>query len=724
MASSVRDLFADPLSPLYASGVMGVGAAPRQAQVDYAGAVSDVLASPYGIGLIQGETGTGKTFGYLVPALLDAARTGAVVMVSTNTLALQKQVFERTLPKAVAFVKAQTGKSLKVALRIGRRNFISVEAMRLAILALAAAGISREVLDLLRSIHAHLAAEPALAVRQEVSEIYGTRLREVGAPAYFFENLEIGQHPGDEDAYREMLAQCAGADVIVVNHALLATNLISFGRAMPYFEDRRSILVVDEADALPEMVKALLSRKLPLREIVALLRDMDLNISERKRSDRALKMLSDLFDEAAKAHSPHRSRVAPASVLPMGDPSLSALAGRFATGLGEVFSVVGSAFEEGRLGSVHPDDLKVAVSDMEAMRQSLTIMSAGVDPGQTCSLYWSPTRGWPGLHLDGGQPGDVISLLWRRDEMAPSALVFTSATLTGASGRINLRDFAASVGMTNGIYATCLVSAFAPASFGKMDFVVIDQRISPPVTVEDDDEESEHPTKSNPEIIEWWAAMVREAARAGGRILVLTPSHRDASSLFEAIGFVPGRMVLMDSRSAGPSVLSVFDADESAILVSAIRWTGLDMPGKIRHIVIPRFPLAPPDVVYDMLREVLMAARGVSGRKIRQRRFPISLANARRRMLQGVGRGIRVESDHVTVWVGDGRWPVPVDRKIHCPTLRERAWAASMVTAVPHRFARELDKALVFDPVNGVRTFAATLPPKRSAGRRSTIVAP
>lgn len=724
MAASVRDLFADPLSPLYASGVLGAGASPRQAQVDYAGTVSDVLASPSGIGLIQGETGTGKTFGYLVPALLDAVRTGAVVMVSTNTLALQKQVFERTLPRAVAFVKAQTGKSLKVALRIGRRNFISVEAMRQAILALAAAGSPKEVLDLLWAIHAHLAAEPALAVRQEVSEIYGARLREAGAPVHFFENLEIGQYPGDEDAYREMLGQCAGADVIVVNHALLATNLISFGRAMPYFEDRRSILVVDEADALPEMVKALLSRKLPLREIVALLRDMDLNASERRQSDRALKALADLFEEAAKAHSPHRSRVAPASVLPMGDASLSALAGRFASVLGDLFSLIGRAYEGDRLGSVHPDDLKVAVSDMEAMRRSLTVMSAGVDPGQTCSLYWSPTRGWPGLHLDGGQPGDVISLLWRRDEMAPSALVFTSATLTGASGRVNLRDFAASIGMTTGIYATCLVFAFAPASFGKMDFVVIDQRISPPVTVEDDDEESEHPTKSNPEIIEWWAAMVREAARAGGRILVLTPSHRDAAALFEAIGSVPGRTVLMDSRSAGPSVLSVFDADETAILVSAIRWAGLDMPGKIRHIVIPRFPLAPPDAVYDMLREVLMAARGVSGRKIRQGRFPISLAHARRRMLQGVGRGIRVESDHVTIWVGDGRWPVPADRKVHCPTLRERPWAATMVAAVPQRFARELDKALVFDPVNGVRTFAATLPPKRGGSRRSTIVSP
>src|SRR5690606_22681860 len=89
--------------------------APRSAQQDLAGAVADAFDSR-GMLLAEAGTGTGKTFAYLVPAILSGLKT----IVSTGTRALQDQLYHRDLPR----VRDALGIGLKTALLKGRANYL------------------------------------------------------------------------------------------------------------------------------------------------------------------------------------------------------------------------------------------------------------------------------------------------------------------------------------------------------------------------------------------------------------------------------------------------------------------------------------------------------------------------------------------------------------------------------------------------------------------------
>ena len=91
------------------------GFAPRASQLAMAQAVADVIAQG-GTLIAEAGTGTGKTYAYLVPALLQSGR----VLVSTATRNLQDQLFQRDLPK----VREQLKSSAHIALLKGRSNYL------------------------------------------------------------------------------------------------------------------------------------------------------------------------------------------------------------------------------------------------------------------------------------------------------------------------------------------------------------------------------------------------------------------------------------------------------------------------------------------------------------------------------------------------------------------------------------------------------------------------
>ena len=711
---SAARIFGDPGSPLFT--VLGSGSRPRRAQVDYAVAMEALLGMPEGIGMFQGETGSGKTLGYLIPAMLDVARRGGRLVVSTNTIALQDQIVAKAVPAAVAVVRVLTGRDLSFARRIGRRNFISVPAFARAVAAQRASKANPRLSVVLRRIHREMVANPGLAVRQSVSERYGQVLAELGLPRHFMEGLEIGQYPGDDVPYGDMVAECAAADVIVCNHAFLGMDVIAGGRVMlsRLVSEGPVRVVVDEADAFPAMVGDLLSRKLTLRELRAFGRDAAPVLSKAAAKDLAssIDALDAAFKGAALDPAVHSSK-GNGRVLLLGGSRVPPVASVIDGLLGRISDVIEAAIRKDAFMVSLPAETSVIAADIEAFRASLALSLAGDRPKGDCFVYWTPEHGWPGLHLDSDDSGKVIRRLWDRSEMTPSTLLFTSATLTGGRERDSMSGFSVEVGMFRDVRQRAVERHFAPSSFGAMAFVVADQASAPPISVEaGPDEETDYPFVSNPVAIDWWASMALAAWAEGGRTLVLTTSHRDARRVVAAIAGRGGHAIL-DSRMDGALALKAFASDPSAILVSATRWVGLDMPGMIRHIVVARFPLSPPDLVTAPYREAVLLAKGMDIAKVRQLRFPVSVARAQRKLLQGVGRGIRTETDSVTIWIGDGRWPLPLSRREFFPNVRTLPWAGVMAAAIPERFAASLENARVFDPVLGARPF---VPPGGGGG--------
>src|ERR1017187_43687 len=119
MRDQVRKIFSE-------HGVLSRAAeqfVPRQGQTEMALAVADVIASG-GALVVEAGTGVGKTFSYLVPALLSAER----VLLSTATKTLQDQLFGRDLPRLVEAL----GLPLRTALLKGRGSYLCLHRMEAA----------------------------------------------------------------------------------------------------------------------------------------------------------------------------------------------------------------------------------------------------------------------------------------------------------------------------------------------------------------------------------------------------------------------------------------------------------------------------------------------------------------------------------------------------------------------------------------------------------------
>ncbi|HEX9625216.1 MAG TPA: DEAD/DEAH box helicase, partial [Streptosporangiaceae bacterium] len=108
---------------LLAAAVAGIGGAERPGQVTMAKAVQQAIESSEHLA-VQAGTGTGKSLAYLVPAAWHAITSQATVVVSTATIALQRQLIDRDLPRLAAAIAPVLGREPVFAILKGRRNYL------------------------------------------------------------------------------------------------------------------------------------------------------------------------------------------------------------------------------------------------------------------------------------------------------------------------------------------------------------------------------------------------------------------------------------------------------------------------------------------------------------------------------------------------------------------------------------------------------------------------
>jgi len=108
---------------LLAAAVAGIAGAERPGQVTMTEAVHRAIETGEHLA-VQAGTGTGKSLAYLVPAVRHAVAEHATVVVSTATIALQRQLIERDLPRLAAAVEQLLGRAPVFAILKGRRNYL------------------------------------------------------------------------------------------------------------------------------------------------------------------------------------------------------------------------------------------------------------------------------------------------------------------------------------------------------------------------------------------------------------------------------------------------------------------------------------------------------------------------------------------------------------------------------------------------------------------------
>lgn len=663
----------------------------------------DAATGKTAINMLQAATGTGKTLGYLVPLMLFAvyrAEKVSRVAVSTFTRHLQKQILDKDAIAAADWVAQFTGTRLSVGLRMGIGNFVSARAAAALHDALSRQDDARydEALDFLDDLIDWAGETDRKGVPVNSGLLHDfIEEREIGYLPFGVTPDAIAlDHAATDDekaAYLAMVTASKDADVLVVNHSLLVTNALYWSSLLDD-PDKRPIaaLVCDEADRLPVAAEAATGAGLPLHKLQGACRSLG--------DEKAVTAAARLQEFVATLKVP----AAEATAI----ENRSALAAHLSATL-KVLRPIGLECANALAANGGQDDdahRKAAFLDL--LRQAEAIAAAIDDRESTAICSWSPVREYPSLRVGRPHPGRVLSRLWnlRRDAedktLPPirgylDAVLMTSATLE-TPGRDLPRafdEFAADVGVVRHVspssngqpvhnVTTDLFARFEPAKFGRMRFVLATP--AAPLPSQRNDDETWDTTT---EWLDYVAVMVRAAHAAGGRTLALALSWKDTAEIGKRLSGMDGLIVHAHGQSLR-EVVAAYAATENATLVTPSGWEGLDLPGLIQQLVITRIPFAPPDASLAIHRRIHYEHLGYSRDKISAILHNESESATRRKLAQGIGRGIRDYSDDVTLWIGDPRFPLPesfgdsLDPEIiNAPARRVRS---ALRFCVPQRF--------------------------------------
>jgi len=237
------------------------GFAYRPQQAEMAEAVGRAIEEAGSL-IVEAGTGTGKTFAYLVPALL----SGQKVIVSTGTRNLQDQLFLRDLPR----VRDAMASAARIALLKGRANYLCLHRMELA-------------LQDARG-HAHVTLKDLLKVRDwshatergDVSEVTGVKEDSPVWPLVTSTTDNcLGQDcpAWDQCHLLEARRRAQEADVVIINHHLLCADFAikdtGFGELLPGAD----VFIIDEAHQLPDVASNFFGSTLSTRQLGELVQD-------------------------------------------------------------------------------------------------------------------------------------------------------------------------------------------------------------------------------------------------------------------------------------------------------------------------------------------------------------------------------------------------------------------------------------------------------------------
>ena len=258
---------------LLAAAVSGIGGAERPGQVTMAEAVRQAIETGEHLA-VQAGTGTGKSLAYLVPAVRHALTTSRTVVVATATIALQRQLIDRDLPRLVTALAPLLDREPSFAILKGRRNYLCLHRERGgvaedpqdALFDPADAGPTSPLGRQVKRLH-EWAEETTTGDRDElVPGVPEAAWRQVSVSAQ--ECIGAQRCPFGSRCFAERARDAAAqADIVVTNHALLAIDATSEIDVLP----EHDVVIIDEAHDLVDRVTSATTGELsgPAVEVAA-----------------------------------------------------------------------------------------------------------------------------------------------------------------------------------------------------------------------------------------------------------------------------------------------------------------------------------------------------------------------------------------------------------------------------------------------------------------------
>ncbi|MEO9329941.1 ATP-dependent DNA helicase [Gordonia aurantiaca] len=651
------------VTDLLDAAVTALGGRRRDGQVKMANAVAHAIDTGEHLA-VQAGTGTGKSLAYLVPAVRHAVESGRTVVVSTATIALQRQLIERDLPRLANALQKPLGRKPTFAILKGRGNYLC-----------------------LNKIHSGTAEEPETELFDpfELSRTGRevTRLREWSS------DTETGDRddlvPGVTDrSWRQVSVsarECLGAancsygedcfaeqarrrsakvDIIVTNHALLAIDATSPANVLP----EHDVVIIDEAHELVDRMTSVATDELSAASVALVSRRVGKLVDE-ETADALLgagEQLGELLEAAPKTQWTQlppdatsvlamlrdrlwqtRTAIGPVRVPGAGDDGATAARSAALTTLEDMHDTVVrvlGAFDE-------PDESKrrdVVWVSLDTSRRGaepravLHIAPLSVGGLLRASLFSNSTVVLTSATLTIGGSFDALAATWglpasgrgtdrpAADEPGPDPAAARDATANGKA-----------VPSDSGSVRWTGLDAGSPFDYPKSAILYVARHLPRP-------ERSGIAPRTMDEI----ADLVKAA---GGRTLGLFSSMRAAKEAAEAIRDRCDFPVLCQGDDTTSTLVRRFAEDPETCLFGTLSlWQGVDVPGpSLSLVIIDRIPFPRPDDPLLTARQRAVDARGGNGF------LSVAANHAALLLAQGAGRLLRSVDDRGVVAVLDSR---------------------------------------------------------------------
>ncbi len=598
------------------AAVAGIGGHERPGQDTMAAEVSRTLESGEHL-LVQAGTGTGKSLGYLAPALASLVEhPESRIVIATATLALQAQLGGKDIPAAVAACEQVTGQTITSAVLKGRSNYACLLRVRdgqgaeqEALLPEPgeATGLGAEVVALRRWAEEEAEAG-RLADRDDAPAHTPLAWAQVSVPVR--ECLGAQRCPYGADCLVEKSRERARASQLVVtNHALLAVDALHGGTALPDYDG----LVIDEAHELVSRVTGAAS--------------VELSPSLVERVAR--RCLAWLTDEVGLAF------------LDAGD---SLQLGLDAGGVGRVTdpaSEIVDALRTVRIaaravisGLAGGKDEETDRRQAQAAAQEVFDIAERMAKLDESDVVWVSESERFGRQVNCA-PLSVAGLL-RSQVFDSHPVVLTSATLKIGG---DFRSVAASLGLAGEDAAPWRgIDVGSPFDYRRQGILYVARHLPPPSR-----------DGITPEVL---AEVAELLWAADGRTLGLFASQRAAEAAARYCReHVPERLVLCQGDAHLTRLTTEFVEDPEASLFGTLSlWQGIDVPGDTcRLVVIDKIPFPRPDDPLMQARQQAVSEAGGNGF------MAVAATHAGLLLAQGSGRLIRTLTDRGVVAVLDPR---------------------------------------------------------------------
>ena len=636
---------------------------------------------------VQAGTGTGKSLAYLVPALRHAigGPGSGTVVISTATIALQRQLIERDLPRLSASLSKLLGREPVFAILKGRRNYVCLNKVH--------GSVPDDPEDSLfdpRSVSAlgrqvtrlhEWAATTGTGDRDElVPGVDDRAWRQVSVNAR--ECIGAQKCPFGTQCFAEQAREAAGeADIVVTNHALLAIDAMENYIVLP----EHDVVVIDEAHDLVDRVTSVAAGELSAAAVEAAARrcgrlaaedltgrlraaaeGLELALADTPAgrldvlAEQVEEALAVARDAAAACAADLRShaggqddsdRLATVRIATVALDEVAENAGRIITAYGaeiaartEVVWLDRPVSEE----SSRPDTLRVAplqVGGLLAERlfkpRTVVLTSATLTLGgsfEPLARQW----GLPQLGLSDrvAQPAvQPVDLPGSGDAVAAAAGAGAGAGAgENGDGNGNGNGGAGQRGEGDGggLNWTGL-DVGSPFDHRRSAILYVARHLPPP---------------GRDGLSEAYLTELRELIQAsGGRTLGLFSSMRAARQAADALRDEIGVPLLCQGEDSTGLLVAKFAEDEPSCLFGTLSlWQGVDVPGRsLQLVVIDRIPFPRPDDPLASARQRAVAARGGNGF------MAVAASQAALLLAQGTGRLLRTMEDRGVIAVLDPR---------------------------------------------------------------------